>query len=510
MRRRPAALATAAAALVLGACSLLPGGGPEPRPLEAAAPVASEAAVEPSLAPFYGQRLQWVDCGGGFQCTRLTVPVDYADPAGATASLAVVRLRTSAEGADRLGSIVLNPGGPGVPGVEYARAATAVLGDDVRAHFDVVGLDLRGTGGSDPLRCLDAARTDELLAADSSPDDEAEVQRWRRLTAQVGRGCAATGELAAHVDTRTAVQDLDVLRAVLGDEKLTYLGKSYGTYVGALYAERFPQRVGRFVLDGAIDPALGDREVGLTQAAGFEAALGAYVRGCAREDDCPLPQDPGAAVARVRALLAELDRRPLPTDSERPLTQGLAYYGVAYPLYARSAWPELTDALRAALQGDGSGLLAIADAYAGRREDGGYSDDRITAISAVNCLDRAEVRTEQEVRAGVPLFEEASPTFGAFLGWGVLTCVDWPLPAVGRAEPVRAAGAAPVLVVGTTRDPATPYSWAQGLAGQLASARLLTHDGDGHTAYRTGSSCVDELVEAYLVAGELPEEGARC
>ncbi|WP_432509340.1 alpha/beta hydrolase [Kineococcus auxinigenes] len=499
-----------AAALLLGGCSLLPGGEPDPEPVGTASAVASEAASDPALAAFYGQDLEWADCGGGFECTRLTVPVDYADPYGATASLAVVRLRTGATGQDRLGSLVLNPGGPGASGVEYARAAENVLTEDVRAHFDVVGFDPRGVGGSDPLQCLDDDEVDEFLAADPTPDEPAEVQRLLELTAQLGRGCAASGELAAHVDTRTAAKDLDVLRAALGDEKLTYLGKSYGTYLGALYAEQFPQRVGRFVLDGAIDPSLSRGEVNAGQAAGFEVALRSYVQDCLDGDDCPLSGGVDAALGRVRALLARLDEQPLPTSSGRELTQGLAYYALAYPLYAPSLWPRLTQALTEAFDGDGTAMLALADAYASRRDGGGYANNSTTVIHAVNCLDRADEETVPEVRASVPEFEAASPTFGAFLAWGGLSCSEWPIPAVGEPVPVDAAGAAPILVVGTTRDPATPYAWAQGLAAQLDSGRLLTLDGDGHTAYRTGSACVDEAVDAYLLAGRLPEEGARC
>ncbi|WP_432484408.1 alpha/beta hydrolase [Kineococcus esterisolvens] len=510
MRRPAPALVTAAAALLLGGCSLLPGGGePEPAPVGTAAPVASEAATDPALAAFYGQDLEWADCGGGFECTRLTVPVDYAEPSGATASLAVVRLRTDAAGDDRLGSLVLNPGGPGASGVEYARAAANVVTDDVRGHFDVVGFDPRGVGGSDPLQCLDAAEVDEFLAADPTPDDDAEVRRLQELSAQLGRGCAASGELAAHVDTRTAAKDLDVLRAVLGDEKLTYLGKSYGTYLGALYAEQFPQRVGRLVLDGAIDPSLSSAQVNAGQAAGFELALRSYVQDCLAGEECPLAGGTDAAVGQVGALLERLDAEPLPAGG-RELTQGLAYYALAYPLYAPSLWPRLTEALTAALAGDGTAMLVLADAYAARRADGGYANNSSTVIHAVNCLDRADEQTPAQVRASVPEFEAASPTFGAFLAWGGLTCAEWPVPAVGPAAPVDAAGSAPILVVGTTRDPATPYAWAQGLAEQLDSGRLLTYDGDGHTAYRTGSACVDEAVDAYLLAGELPEGGARC
>ncbi|MEZ0165524.1 alpha/beta hydrolase [Kineococcus sp. LSe6-4] len=512
--RSRAAVGLAAAALLLSGCSALDGSGPDPEPVGTAAAVAGENATDPALAAFYGQRLQWADCSGGFECTRLTVPVDYDQPAGPTTTLAVVRLRTQATGEDRLGSLVLNPGGPGASGVEYARAAQNVVSPDVRDHFDVVGFDPRGVGSSDPLRCLTDAEVDEFLATDPTPDDPAEVRALERRTSELGRGCAASGPLAAHVDTRSVAQDMDVLRAALGDDKLSYLGKSYGTYLGAWYAEQFPQRVGRFVLDGAIDPALTSEQVNAGQAAGFEVALRSYVSAClagdAGGDACPLTGGVDDGVAQVRALLDRLDADPLPTGTDRPLVQGLAYLGVAYPLYSASLWPQLSAALTAAQRGDGAPLLTLADAYAHRAPDGRYLDNSTTVIYAVNCLDRDDVQTRSEVADTVREFEQRSPTFGPFLAWGALACTDWPIDPVGQARPVHAEGAGPIVVVGTTRDPATPYAWAQGLAGQLSSGRLLTYDGDGHTAYATGSECIDDAVDTYLLSGTAPEEGTTC
>ena len=503
-------LAALAALTLLGGCSLLGGDEPAPEPVGSASPVAGEAAGDPALSAFYGQQPEWSDCSGGFQCSRLTVPVDYADPAGATASLALIRLRTAASGEDRLGSLVLNPGGPGASGVEYARSATRLVSPDVLAHFDVVGFDPRGVGGPDPLRCLSDAEVDAFLTTDPTPDDPAEVQALSERTTALGAGCAAAGPLAAHVDTASAARDMDVLRAVLGDDRLNYLGKSYGTYLGAVYAGEFPQRVGRFVLDGAIDPALSSEQVNAGQAAGFEVALRSYVADCLAGDACPLTGSTDDGVAQVRALLDSLDARPLPTGTARPLVQGLGYFALAYPLYARSLWPQLTAALTAALDGDGSAMLALADAYAARGPGGTYLNNSGTVIYAVNCLDRADAGTLPQVERTAREFAAASPTFGAFLAWGALACTNWPIPPVGEAGPISAQGAGPILVVGTTRDPATPYAWAQGLAAQLSSGRLLTYDGDGHTAYGTGSSCVDTAVDTYLVAGEEPAEGATC
>ncbi|GAB3456533.1 alpha/beta hydrolase [Kineococcus endophyticus] len=512
--RRPsrsrAVVGLAAAALLLSGCSAFGGSSPDPEPVGTARAVASENATDPALASFYSQRLQWADCSGGFQCTRLEVPVDYADPSGPVTSLAVVRLRTSAAGKDRLGSLVLNPGGPGASGVEYARAAQNVVSQDVRDHFDVVGFDPRGVGESDPLRCLTDTQVDTFLATDPTPDDAAEVRALQQQTDELGRGCAAAGPLAAHVDTLSAAKDMDVLRAALGDGKLSYLGKSYGTYLGAWYAEQFPQRVGRFVLDGAIDPALTSEQVNAGQAAGFEVALRSYVSACLQGDDCPLTGSVDDGVAQVRALLDRLDATPLPTGTDRPLVQGLAYLGVAYPLYSASLWPELSKALTAALRGDGAPLLTLSDAYAHRGADGKYTDNSSTVIYAVNCLDRDDAQTEPEVADTVREFTAQSPTFGPYLAWGALACTDWPIAPVGQARAVHAEGAGPIVVVGTTRDPATPYAWAKSLAGELSSGRLLTHDGDGHTAYATGSSCIDDAVDTYLLSGTEPAEGTTC
>ncbi|NYD22210.1 alpha/beta hydrolase [Kineococcus aurantiacus] len=510
MRTPRAVSALAVLVLALSGCSALGASSPDPRPVGTATAVASENATDPALAAFYGQRLQWVDCSGGFECTRLTVPVDYADPAGATASLAVVRTRTAAEGEDRLGSLVLNPGGPGASGVEYARAARTVVSQDVRDHFDVVGLDPRGVGESDPLRCLRDRQVDRFLATDPTPDDPAEVQALSARTTELGRGCAASGELAAHVDTLSAAKDLDVLRAALGDDKLNYLGKSYGTYLGAWYAEQFPQRVGRFVLDGAIDPALSSEQLNAGQAAGFEVALRSYVRDCQSGRNCPLTGGVDDGVAQVRRFLEGLDAEPLPTGTGRPLGQGLGYLAVANPLYAPQLWPQLSKALKAAFAGDGSVMLAQADAYTHRSADGRYADNSATVIYAVNCLDRDDDESEPQVAAAVEEFARDAPTFGPYLAWGGLACTNWPVAPVGQVRPVHAQGAGPIVVVGTTRDPATPYAWARSLAGELSSGRLLTYDGDGHTAYATGSSCVDSAVDTYLIAGTAPDEGTTC
>lgn len=479
----------------------------------ASSPAPSSASASPSaadLTEFYSQKLKWANCGDGFQCTRVTVPLDYAKPNGRTIKLSVNRLGAGSRG-DRKGSLLLNPGGPGGSGLEYARAASSVVSAAVRERFDIVGFDPRGVGKSTPIDCLNDEETDEFAAADGSPDTRAEEARLVRLSREFAQRCAErSGELLAHVGTRDAARDLDVLRAVLGDKHLNLIGKSYGSYLGATYAELFPERVGALVLDGALDPASTPEEVARGQAIGFEVALKAFVDDCRRRLRCPLPRSRGAALDEVQRLLKAIDRRPLPGDDERRVTEGLAIIGVAVALYDEGAWSLLRTALREAQRGDGGTLLMLADYYFERDERGRYVNNANDAIYAVNCLDRPVEGDLPDLRRLATEFTKVAPRFGAYLAWGSLPCAYWPHPAQGTPHKITAPGAAPILVVGTLRDPATPWVWAKSLAAQLESGVLLTWDGDGHTAYRHGSKCIDRIVDAYLIRGKVPRDGTRC
>jgi pimeloyl-ACP methyl ester carboxylesterase len=429
--------------------------------------------------------------------------------------LEVVRLPAADRG-KRVGSLVVNPGGPGGSGVRYARAAAQVITAKVRNSFDIVGFDPRGVGMSEPVDCLDDAELDTFLAVDGSPDSARERKQLAREARQFAAGCGRrTGELLPHLSTADVARDMDLLREALGEERLNYLGKSYGTLLGATYAELFPERVGRLVLDGAIDPTLTGGEIGLAQAEGFEGALRAFVRDCRALEDCPLRGGPTAdvrsGVGQVADLLADVDRTPLWGGQDRKLTQSLALLGVAAALYDEaSGWPALRVALSRAFDGDGSVLLVLADFYTDRQRDGSYSGNQNEVAYAVNCLDRAEPTDVDAYAADAREFARRSPLFGAYVAWSGLPCAFWPAPPDSGPHPIRAPGAAPILVVGTVRDPATPYAWAQSLAEQLESGVLLSYDGDGHTAYARGSSCIDEAVERYLIEGELPAEGTVC
>lgn len=524
MRVRSVAGLLAVAVVAAAGCQADPEGGSGQQGVDqpnesTPAPDATEG-IEPELAEFYTQRLDWESCGESFQCATATVPVDYADPGGETIELAL--LRSPATGEERLGSLLVNPGGPGASGVEYAQLAGSVVTEQVRERYDIVGFDPRGVGQSAPIDCLDDAQLDEYLAGDPSPDDDAEISALQDAAEDLAAGCATrSGDLLPHLGTTNVARDLDVLRAALGDERLNYLGKSYGTYIGALYADEFPDRVGRLVLDGAIDPTLTGDELALGQAHGFERALSAFLAWCFQQDSCAVGSSEAEARDAIEGLLAQADQEPLPTDDEnRPLTESLAFYGLILPLYltADEGYPPLNEALDLALtENDGSLLLTFADVYLERNTDGEYAGNQNEVISVVNCLDHPEVATVDEVRAGLPVFEEASSIFGPFLAWGGLTCGPLlddtgqdPIGEPTPSAPTTADGADPIVVVGTTGDPATPYEWAQELAGQLSSGVLVTYEAAVHTAYLAGSDCVDEAVDAYLIAGTVPEDGLTC
>lgn len=520
MRRSLIALAAGlSAVLVLSGCNPLD-------PLrnlakKSSAPSSTTAETPPTSMPgterFYAQQLAWSSCSGG-ECAKLTVPVDYAKPDGPTIEIAVFRMsRTS--GLQRLGSLVVNPGGPGGSGIDYARAAGsgAVVTPQVLRAYDIVGFDPRGVGRSAPVTCLDDAAMDRWLAQDPTPDDAAEREAAGALAADFAKACKTKGNpLLGHVSTVEAAKDMDILRSRLGEEKLTYLGKSYGTYLGAVYAGLFPTHVGRVVLDGALDPSLSAEQINTGQAVGFDRATRAWAADCIAQGQCPLGTSVDEVIKGLDALLRRLDAAPLTKtgDSSVPaLTEGWAAYGVAVAMYDQGMWESLTSAIRAALAGDGTGLMRLAEQYADRNVGGGYSSNMLQVMYAVNCLDKPESADLADRQGQADRAAAAAPLWGRFLAWGSLVCGDWPQP--GDTKPaapqkITAPGAGPIVVVGTTRDPATPYEWAVALADQLETGTLITYDGDGHTAYTRSNSCVDKAVDAWFLKGTVPEKGLRC
>lgn len=466
-------------------------------------------APDPALQEFYDQELEWSseDCDEGAQCAMLEVPVDYADPEGETIEIALLRLGARGE---RVGSMVVNPGGPGAPGTDYAAQGPQVFRQPLLDSFDIVGFDPRGTGDSSPVDCLTDEELDSYIASDPDPDNAAEVQELKATVRDFGEGCVErTGDLINHVTTLETARDMDVLRAALDEPYLTYFGASYGTKLGATFAELFPDRVGRFVLDGAVDVSLDSRAMTLQQAEGFETALTAYVEDCiAVSSTCFLGDTPEEGLATIKGLLEDVESEPLPAG-DRELAAGNAFYGIITPLYNRDYWYILSAGLRAALDGNGAPLMQLADIYAARGPSG-YTDNSMEAIYAINCLDDPSAVPAGKVPAQYDDFEEASPTFGRIFAWSLTGCAGLQAESTVERPDIRGEGAAPILVVGTTRDPATPYAWAEALADQLESGVLLSRDGDGHTGYNSKNTCVDQAVERYLVEGVVPDDGTEC
>ncbi|WP_052847657.1 alpha/beta hydrolase [Streptomyces avicenniae] len=473
-------------------------------------------AIPDDLRPYYDQELSWSPCGGSdFECAMLTVPLDYEaiDPAQ-DIELRVTRLRTS-EPDGRIGTLLMNPGGPGASAVEFVQSwGDAAFPADTLDRYDLGAIDPRGTGGSEPVECLTGEAMDAYTLVDRTPDSDEEADQLVAAMEEFTAACAErSGDLLEHISTIETARDMDVLRGALGDEQLHYLGFSYGTKLGAVYAGLFPQRAGHLVLDAAVDPRLSTLDTDREQAGGFETAFRSFAEDCLTYDDCPLgDENADAASEALLDFFAAVDAEPLPSgDPERPLTESLATTGVASALYAVFMWGDLRSALSSAMEdGDGSGLLALADSYNERGPDGSYATSSY-AFPAISCLDSpAGNATEDDVRAVLTSYEEASPTFGRDFAWATLVCAAWPVEPSGHPVSIAAAGAADILVVGTLRDPATPYGWAEGLAEQLDSATLLTYDGDGHGAYGGNSSCVDAAVNTYLVEGTVPEENTTC
>ena len=502
---RLAALVVATALLVAGCTDNAPSVTPSPVPSASV-----DATVPEALAPFYEQQAEWAECGR-FECATIEVPLDYDQPDGRRIDLAMLKRPADDQDA-KVGTLFVNPGGPGVSGVQFARLADALFTQPVLENFDVVGWDPRGVGQSTSITCMTDEQTDTLLAADGTPDTGAEVKRLVELNEDFTRGCTEDDDaLIPELGTFNSAQDLDVLRASVGDQRLSYFGASYGTELGAVYAELFPERVGRMVLDGALDPAVRGVELSTGQLEGFQGATDAFIDDCLDREGCPLGPTPDDAEDQLTALLDDIDTRPLPTQSGRQLTDALATTGMSSAMYSEAAgWPALRLGLAQALDGDGSVLLALADAYSERKADGTYASNVNSAFPAISCTDRPGSRSVAQVRRTIPKYEKVSPIFGKTFAWSGLSCRDWPVADGDFPTTVTAKGASPIVVVGTTRDPATPYAWSVSLADSLASGVLVSRDGDGHTGYNAGNACVDDAVDAYLVSGTVPDDPTTC
>lgn len=490
-----------AGALVLAGCASTPAVEPIPGPTV-------QTSVTPSLARFYDQEITWKSCGDA-QCTKITVPLDYDEPNGRTIDLAVSRM--PATGEESLGSLLVNPGGPGGSAFDYAKSADFIFSDDVRDAYDIVGVDPRGVGGSAPIECLTDEQRDAMLEVDGTPDDPTEVQALVASSEVMPRECAANAPgIAEHLGTVNVARDLDIVRAVLGDDRLNYFGKSYGTRIGAVYAELFPGRVGRMVLDGVLAPDLSVEEVSLGQAIGFDEALADFGRDCSTRDDCPFTGDGPSVVRQLLAFMQKLDAEPI-TYNGRKLDESLGMYAVLMFLYfPPDDYDRLRDALgRLVRDRDASTMFTLLDERISRGPDGEYLDNSTDSFYAITCADNPGTFTPARAAELADQWRTPAPVYGPALAWGVLSCNGWPTPDPAVSE-VSAQGSAPILVVSPLHDPATPHAWAERLVSALPNSALVTWNAHHHTAYGEGSACVDDAVDAYLLRGTMPTADLTC
>ena len=457
-------------------------------------------STTPHLDVFYNQQIAWRNCGEA-DCTSFEVPLDYQDPEGDRVNLAMTKVRARGES---IGSLFVNPGGPGGSAFDYAKAADAIVTEQIRESFDIVGVDPRGVGHSDAIRCLTDEQIDALMSADASPDTELEENRLILDSGFIGQACAQEDDpLIAHMSTVEVAKDMDIARALVGDPVMNLLGKSYGTAIGTTYIGLFPDRVGRIVLDGVLPTYVNQLVVTKAQAEEFEVLLRYFVSDCLKESDCPLTGSVDQGVQQIQQFLLGLDSTPLAGDNQRELTEGLATFAiVSYLYFPQYDFPDLRAALNSAMiQGDPTELLKLLDQRVGRGPDGRYTDNSTDAFYAVSCLDFPVTQSVDEVRDFVNELSISAPTFGESLGWGVLSCKDWPY-STEPASGITAKASAPVMLVATENDPATPAQWAKQVADILGNAELvLWKGGYNHTAYGEGSECVSDRVDAYLLEG---------
>lgn len=510
---------SAVAVLAVGCSMSEPTATPENSGASDSSSSASAVGPIPSgLETFYTQTLEWESCdryntdgselGSAVECAMVTVPLDYADPEGRTIEVAISRTKATGE---KIGSVLMNPGGPGSSGLYLAGQAE---GTAVADRFDRIGFDPRGIGASEPeVRCLTSEEVDQERRepdVDVSPEGIAATEAEHRdYAAQCVERTGA--DVLEHVGTREVVRDMDVIRAVLGDEKLTYIGYSYGTRIGTAYAEEFPSNVRAMVLDGALDPDQSPVDEAVAQGAAFQTAFDAFAADCAQTETCPLGTDPAQAVAQFRSLVDPLIDRPADTTDPRGLSYDDAITGAQQALYSQQLWRLLRAGLNELRDGRGDTLLRLADTYSGRLEDGSYTniDDAFNAVRCVDgppTTDRAAAdEADARFRAAAPYLDDGRATGSAPLD----LCAFWPVPNTSDPHIVDVEGLPTLVVVSTTNDPATPYQAGVELAAQLR-ADLVTYDGTQHTVAFSGVDCIDEPLVNYLVELVPPEDGLRC
>lgn len=475
----------------------------------------SFAASTPStLDGYYKQSVNWKGCGTDLYCGTIKVPLNYKKVDGKSVNIAVVYHRAKA--AKPLGFLLMNPGGPGSSGFDYVKNNTDAIGTDkLRAQYNLVGFDPRGVQNSSAVSCFTDKQLDNYLYGDSGfkLGTSQDLTYSKRLASNFARSCQKnTGDLLRYVDTISAARDMDVIRAVLGDPKLNYLGFSYGTFLGATYASLFPTKVGRMVLDGAINPKVSDEDQLINQITGFDNALKAYLTDCLKQSGCPFTGSVASAQKKIASFLLGLETKPINnTDDSRKVTVWAANTGIIMALYSEEYWEYLTEAFKTAFKGDGTTLMRLADFYNDRQPDGTYATNITEANIAISCLDSRPSASMTAMKKQNARLLKVSPTLGRYWQFGAIGCGAWPYPAVKPLKSYAAKGAPTIMVIGTTGDPATPYQQAVDLAHKiLAKGYLVTYKGEGHTAYGRSNSCVDNAVDEFFIRGTTASKEPVC
>jgi pimeloyl-ACP methyl ester carboxylesterase len=502
--------AVASVALLLSGCSsiFLP-------PKLTSTPTNETVATD--LAPYYHQVLTWKSCGDGFQCTKAKAPLDWSKPSGARISLALIR-HVATDG-HPLGSLLVNPGGPGGSGYDFVKDSLDFAVDKtLQKNYTIVGFDPRGVNHSSAVKCYTDPKTlDNYIY--SIPKDPIGSDGWITEEEQenktFGAGCAKlTGPLLGHVDTVSAAKDLDLLRAALGDKKLDYLGYSYGTLLGQTYANLFPKKTGRLVLDGVVDPTVTPFELDADQAKGFELDLRAFLAQCPKLKNCPFTGTVDQSMASIRKLLDKLDVSPIKNSDGRELGSETMFTAIIFPLYNTANWPYLVDLFNDVSNGSAKVAFELSDAYNDRNSNGTYQDNETEAFTAINCLDYPSDPTVSTMRAQEVQLDKEAPVFGHLMAYGGTGCFDWPYKPTRTAGALAAKGSAPIIVIGTTGDPATPYAMAKHVSTLLQNGHLITYHGDGHTAYNKDTTpadeCVNTAVDNFFVHGTVPKTDPQC
>ncbi|MFC9908649.1 alpha/beta hydrolase [Streptomyces sp. NPDC127197] len=471
-----------------------------------------KACPAPAQAQGGGDAPSPLPDGDDWQCATMKAPLDWDDPEGDTIDIALIRAQTSGAESRRIGSLIFNFGGPGGSGVTALPAFGAGYAT-LRTRYDLVSFDPRGVGRSAPVWCENDQQLDIYFQQDATPDDATERTEYVDNVKEFNAACEKNSErILPHVRTTDAARDMDLLRQVLGDDKLHYFGISYGTELGGVYAHLFPENVGRAVFDAVVDPTETPEQGSLGQAEGFQLALDNYAEHCVSQvEDCPVGNSAQDVKARIAKLLKDLDSKPIPGIFPRELTQTAATSGIAQALYSQDFWEYLTEGLEQAYDGNGQILLLLSDSLNGRNQNGEYSN--LTAANvAINCADDKPRYTTEYVERKLPEFRAASALFGDFLAWSMLSCTDWAVQGAADHPDVSAPGAAPILVVGNTGDPATPYEGARKMVQALGNGVgvELTYRGQGHGAYDSKNKCVQGAVNAYLLDGKVPAVGTVC